>query len=115
MRHILNVASTLAQVAVGDLFVDRKKAIGDGADCPLGIGAIVEDKLLDLAAESPLLKHQDVSIEDVCVLFPKGCVEAFFGLLELAAGDVDSISETRDLGSKIGLWEDDAYNTAARI
>jgi hypothetical protein len=101
MRHILNVASALAQVAVGDLFVDRKKAIGDGADCPLGIGAIVEDKLLDLTAESPILKHEDVSIEDVRVLFAKGCVEACFGLLELAAGDLDSIPETRDLGLKV--------------
>jgi hypothetical protein len=56
-----------------------------------------------------------VSVEDVCVLFAEGRVEARFGLLQLAPGDLDGIPESSDLEPEIAFREDYANDATSRI
>ena len=81
MNHVLNVRSTLAQVIIVDLRVDREQPVADNLRGPFSIRVFLDDVVFNVARQFCILEKQQVRVKDVSMtaaeLFFRAILDGF--------------------------------------
>ena len=112
---VFDIVASFSKIAILDARVRVEQAIGNFPYRPFGIRAIVANKALDLLAKTTVLKHEQVRIENVCVVITQGFTKALLRVLELLLRKTNRGAEPFDLRVLLALREIHPHDAATRV